>query len=141
MSTILLRRWSLVGTALLLVWPAVAGAQLVKSGSGANAAAITPVRDQFRTDLGGGTVAGANGLFSDATGARREINWDGVPAASSAPNNRPARVFRLAAPPPIPGLVNQRPLTSATSTPVTPPRLSRSVRSGSFPRWAQILWM
>jgi hypothetical protein len=98
MSTILLRRWSLVGTALLLVWPAVAGAQLVKSGSGANAAAITPVRDQFRTDLGGGTVAGANGLFSDATGARREINWDGVPAASSAPNNLAANFFNVNSP-------------------------------------------
>ena len=45
---------------------------------GANAAAITPTRDDFRTAVGGGSVAGANGSFG---GLRREINWDGVPDA------------------------------------------------------------
>ena len=40
----------------------LAHAQLtVRSGSGADAAALTPTRDLFRADLGGGTVAGANG--------------------------------------------------------------------------------
>src|SRR3954451_14565320 len=58
-----------------------ATAQLVRSGSGVGA---TTARDQFRADLGGGTVAGANGSFG---GARREINWDGVPDSFSAPNS------------------------------------------------------
>src|ERR1700686_4028839 len=59
-------------------------AQLVRSASGTTAASITPARDAFRTDLGGGTTAGANGSFG---GLRREINWDGVPANFAAPNN------------------------------------------------------
>jgi hypothetical protein len=71
-------------------------AQLVRSGAGA--AAATAARDQFRLDLGGGTTAGANGLFSDATGARREINWDGVPDGFAAPNNLPANFFNVNSP-------------------------------------------
>jgi len=67
----------------------------IRSGTGANAAAITAVRDQFRADLGGGTVAGANGSFG---GLRREINWDGVPAAFAAPNNLPANFFNVNSP-------------------------------------------
>jgi hypothetical protein len=51
--------------------------------AGANAAAITATRDSFRTAVGGGTVAGANGSFG---GVRREINWDGVPDTSADPN-------------------------------------------------------
>jgi hypothetical protein len=73
-------------------------AQLVRSGTGTTAASITPARDAFRTDLGGGLVAGANGLFSDATGARREINWDGVPDAFAAPSNLPANFFNVNSP-------------------------------------------
>jgi hypothetical protein len=45
--------------------------------------------------LGGGTVAGANGSFS---GVRREINWDGVPDAFSAPNSLPANFFNVTSP-------------------------------------------
>jgi hypothetical protein len=67
----------------------------IRSGTGANAAAITTVRDQFRADLGGGTVAGANGSFG---GLRREINWDGVPAAAAAPNNLPANFVNVNSP-------------------------------------------
>jgi len=70
-------------------------AQLVRSGAGANAAAIQTVVDQFRADLGGGTVAGANGSFG---GLRREINWDGVPNGSAAPNNLPANFFNVNSP-------------------------------------------
>ncbi|HYU80412.1 MAG TPA: PEP-CTERM sorting domain-containing protein [Vicinamibacterales bacterium] len=73
-------------------------APITISGTGANAAAITAFRDQFRTLLGGGNVAGANGLFSDITGARREINWDGVPQQFSAPNNLPLNFFNVNSP-------------------------------------------
>lgn len=69
-----------------------ANAQVVESGAGAG---TTTARDAFRTDLGGGTVAGANGSFG---GVRREINWDGVPAAVSAPNAMPANFFNVNSP-------------------------------------------
>jgi hypothetical protein len=67
----------------------------VRTGAGPNAAAITPVRDTFRNDLGGGTTAGANGSFG---GVRREINWDGVPANLAAPNNLPGDFFNTTSP-------------------------------------------
>lgn len=82
----------------LSVVSAAAAAPVVRTGSGPNAAAITPARDQFRVDLGGGTVAGANGLFQDASGARREINWDGVPDTFSSPNALPANFFNVNSP-------------------------------------------
>ena len=63
--------------------------------AGANPAAITPSRDAFRTALGGGAVAGANGSFG---GLRREINWDGVPATSADPNPLPANFFNVNSP-------------------------------------------
>ena len=69
-----------------------ATAQTVESGSGAT---TTTARDAFRADLGGGTVAGANGSFG---GVRREINWDGVPAVASAPNALPANFFNVNSP-------------------------------------------
>ena len=68
---------------------------VTRSATGGNPAAITAARDQFRTDIGGGTVAGANGSFG---GVRREINWDGVPAASSAPNSFAANFFNTTSP-------------------------------------------
>ena len=63
--------------------------------SGANAAAVTPTRDAFRTAVGGGTTAGANGSFG---GVRREINWDGVPDAKADPNFMPADFFNTTSP-------------------------------------------
>jgi hypothetical protein len=71
--------------------PAMA-AQTVQSGSGVS---TTTALDAFRSDLGGGTVPGANGSFG---GVRREINWDGVPAATSAPNSLPANFFNVNSP-------------------------------------------
>jgi hypothetical protein len=82
-------------TVLLIGAPATTRSQLVESAAGASAADITAARDQFRVDLGGGTTAGANGSFG---GLRREINWDGVPAASSAPNNLAANFFNVTSP-------------------------------------------
>jgi hypothetical protein len=70
----------------------------VFSASGATPADILPTVNQYRTALGGGTVPGPNGSFSDATGARREINWDGVPANFAAPNNLPGNFFNTTSP-------------------------------------------
>jgi PEP-CTERM motif len=73
-----------------------AATPVVRSAGGdATPASITAARDQFRTDLGGGTVAGANGSFGDL---RREINWDGVPDNRSAPNNLPPNFFNSNSP-------------------------------------------
>jgi hypothetical protein len=70
-------------------------APVVVSGTGANIASVTPARDQYRTNLGGGTTAGANGSFG---GVRREINWDGVPQQFDAPNAFPANFFNVNSP-------------------------------------------
>lgn len=85
--------WVAIGAVALL--PSVAPAQVVVSGSGATAAAVTPFRDLFRVNLGGGVVGGPAGLFSDLTGARREINWDAVPDVFAAPNNLPLDFFNV----------------------------------------------
>jgi hypothetical protein len=94
MSCFPLRR-STVFYALLLLIPGFADAQVIISAAGPDAASITAARDAFRLDLGGGTIAGANGSFG---GLRREINWDGVPDAFSAPNNLPADFFNVNSP-------------------------------------------
>lgn len=80
--------------AALAVAPAYS-APVIYTSAGANALAITAVRDLFRFDVGGGTVAGANGLFG---GLRREINWDGVPDAFAAPNLLPLNFFNANSP-------------------------------------------
>lgn len=72
-----------------------AEALTIESATGVSAADITAARDAFRSDLGGGTVAGANGSFG---GVRREINWDGVPDIFAAPNNLPADFFNVNSP-------------------------------------------
>jgi hypothetical protein len=67
---------------------------VVVSATGANAAAIQPTVDAFRTALGtlNPNVAGSVGS------GRREINWDGVPEGSSAPNNLPLQIFNITSP-------------------------------------------
>ena len=80
--------------AAIAVAPAYS-APVVYTGAGADAAAITAVRDLFRANVGGGTSAGANGLFG---GIRREINWDGVPDGLAAPNNLPLNFFNVNSP-------------------------------------------
>jgi len=63
--------------------------------AGNSPAAITASRDAFRAAVGGGNVAGPNGSFG---GARREINWDGVPDGLADPNPLPANFFNLNSP-------------------------------------------
>lgn len=90
------RATAVVVLACLAMLPAMAAhAQVVRAGAGIGATNATNARDQFRVDLGGGTVAGANGSFG---GVRREINWDGTPATFSSPNNVPSNFFNVNTP-------------------------------------------
>ena len=89
-------RSTAVALALCLATITTQAASVIRSvGGDSTAASITPARDLFRTDLGGGTTAGAGGSFG---GLRREINWDGVPAPASAPNNLAANFFNVNSP-------------------------------------------
>src|SRR5437764_846208 len=81
-------------TSICFISPAETSS-VVYSNVATTVAGITPTRDAFRSAIGGGTVAGANGSFG---GVRREINWDGVPDALSAPNNLPANFFNVNSP-------------------------------------------
>lgn len=94
-----LRRQLAIAAAFILMIGATASPVFASfitfEAAGANAAAITPTRDAFRSAIGGGTVAGANGSFG---GLRREINWDGVPDAFSDPNPLPANFFNNTSP-------------------------------------------
>ncbi|MFZ4537538.1 hypothetical protein [Propionivibrio sp.] len=63
--------------------------------SGPDAATIIATRDAFRTAVGGGIIAAANGSFG---GLRREINWDGVPAGFADPNLLLADFFNVTSP-------------------------------------------
>ena len=71
----------LMATGLLCSTPLSASAIAVYSSSGSNAAAIQGSVAGFRADL-------------LATGGRREINWDGVPANVSDPNSLPGDFFK-----------------------------------------------
>jgi hypothetical protein len=86
-------RRSLLLLVVVALAPCAYAASVVTSGAGLAGAAAA--RDSFRSILGGGVVAGANGSFG---GLRREINWDGVPDGSSAPNNLPANFFNVNSP-------------------------------------------
>jgi len=69
-------------------------APVVFEASGATPADIQAAVDAFRTFLG---PLNPNVAGSFASG-RREINWDGVPDAFSAPNNLPANFFNANSP-------------------------------------------
>src|SRR5262245_42169305 len=87
---------AVVATALLLLLsPVVASAApVVFESSGAEPADIQASVDAFRAFLGplNPNVAGS------FPSGRREINWDGVPDAFSAPNNLPANFFNANSP-------------------------------------------
>ncbi len=85
----------LAGLAVLALI-STASAQVVFSGTGTSAGdpALLGAVNGFRTALGtlNPNVAGSFGS------GRREINWDGVPDALSAPNNMPANFFNVNSP-------------------------------------------
>lgn len=54
----------------------------LRRASGANAAAIQPTINLFRSDLGGAD----NGTGGHSTTGRREVNWDDVPDTFAMPN-------------------------------------------------------
>src|ERR1700704_626132 len=87
--------FALAGLATLMAASSVQASPITFSGVALDIAGITPIRDAFRTAIGGGTSAGPNGSFG---GLRREINWDGVPDALSAPNLLPANFFNVNSP-------------------------------------------
>lgn len=112
-----------------VVWGAsgASAAPVTRSGTGPTPASITPIRDTFRTDLGGGATPGSNGLFADASGARREINWDGVPDTFSSPNNLPANFFNV-----------NSPRGAVFSTPGTGFQVSANAASGTPVRFGNL---
>ena len=93
-------------------------AQVVFSSSGSNAAAVQSSIDLFRMALGplNANVAGSFGS------GRREINWDGVPDGSAAPNGLAANFFNVNSPRGVvfstPGTGFQVSATAASGTPV-----------------------
>jgi hypothetical protein len=88
-------RAPLIALLVLSAATGAASAQVVRSASGANPAAIQAAIDAFRGDLGG--VLNANVAGSFGTG-RREINWDGVPDQFDSPNALPANFFNVNSP-------------------------------------------
>ena len=106
-----------VAVVLTALLPVAARAQTF-SASGATAAAINPTVEAFRAALGplNLNVAGSFGS------GRREINWDGVPDASSAPSNLPANFFNATSPRGVvfstPGTGFQVSANAASGTPV-----------------------
>jgi hypothetical protein len=98
LDVLCLRRRFAVGLTLVAMTMTTASSEagfVTFEAAGANPAAITPTLDAFRAELGGGSVAGANGSFG---GLRREINWDGVPDVRADPNPLPADFFNVNSP-------------------------------------------
>jgi len=93
------------------------------SASGANAAAIQATVDNYRAALG---TLNPNVVGSFGSG-RREINWDGVPDALSAPNALPANFFN-----------SNSPRGVVFSTPGTGFQVSATAASGTSVRFGNI---
>ena len=103
---------------LTIIAASLAAPAAVFTASGALASDIQASVDAFRAALGGANN-GVGGSF--ATG-RREINWDGVPDAFSAPNNLPGNFFNVNSPRGVvlstPGSGLQVSANAASGTPV-----------------------
>ena len=89
-----MRNRFVLGGLLVLLASNAFGAGVTFSASGANPASIQTTVDAYRTALG---TLNPNVAGSFASG-RREINWDGVPDAASAPNLLPANFFNVNSP-------------------------------------------
>jgi hypothetical protein len=90
----MLKRVMFTLTAFVLLVPAITiAAPVVFEAAGSEPADIQAAVDGFRDFLGDNN--GVRGTFPDG---RREINWDGVPDAFSAPNNLPANFFNANSP-------------------------------------------
>lgn len=115
-------------------------AQVVFSSSGSNAAAVQSSIDLFRMALGplNANVAGSFGS------GRREINWDGVPDGSAAPNGLAANFFNVNSPRGVvfstPGTGFQVSATAASGTPVNFGNINASYTSMFAPFSAQRLF-
>jgi hypothetical protein len=96
-----LRFWTITGLVLAASSPSAAQARgagelpvTVQQAAGTSAAAIQSAVDAYRNDLG--TL---NPAAPGSVGAgRREIAWDGVPDALSAPNLLPGDFFNVTSP-------------------------------------------
>ena len=115
-------------------------AQVVFSSSGSNAAAVQSSIDLFRMALGP-LNANVAGSFSSG---RREINWDGVPDGSAAPNGLAANFFNVNSPRGVvfstPGTGFQVSATAASGTPVNFGNINASYTSMFAPFSAQRLF-
>ena len=115
-------------------------AQVVFSSSGSNAAAVQSSIDLFRMALGP-LNANVAGSFSSG---RREINWDGVPDGSAAPNGLAANFFNVNSPRGVvfstPGTGFQVSATAASGTPVNFGNINPSYTSTFAPFSAQRLF-
>lgn len=94
-----LRFWTITALALTATLPSVAQAAgeppvNVQQAAGTSVAAIQSAVDAYRNDLG----ALNPGVAGSVGSGRREIGWDGVPDALSAPNLLPADFFNVTAP-------------------------------------------
>jgi hypothetical protein len=121
------------GFFILAFAAAASGQALVRESAGANPAAIQAAVDQFRADLGGALNPNTRQTF---TSGRREINWDGVPDGSSAPNALAPNFFNLNSP--------RGAVFSSTAAPVAtgpasqPTAVSSSAASGVPVRFGDI---
>jgi len=90
-------RWVSSAFASLLALSAIpnAGAALVFSSTGLLTSDIVAGVNNFRASLGGALNPNVTGSFGSG---RREINWDGVPAAFAAPNGFAANFFNSNSP-------------------------------------------
>jgi hypothetical protein len=87
----------LVVGCLILTAHAGVHAQTARTGTGADAAAITGIVNQFRADLGNLNANGpCDGIGCVPGLGRREVNWDAVPDGFASPNAFPGNFFNQA---------------------------------------------
>lgn len=86
----MLKTFVVCGVALTTLSATAFAGAITFSGSAASTAGIQATVDAFRSALGANNGAAATPF----AGGRREINWDGIPNASAAPNNMSPTQFQ-----------------------------------------------